>query len=109
MASYSLTNSVALIEAAKKGDAAAIVDLLKKNADVEFVDKASANLVFPLVRGHRLLPPVERCAHCGRTNTHALQNGYDKRPLHWASQEGHLAAVKALVKAGAEVRLFSCT
>lgn len=37
--SYSLTNSVALIEAAKKGDAAAIVDLLGKNADLEFVDK----------------------------------------------------------------------
>ena len=29
--------------------------------------------------------------------------GYDKRALHWAAQEGHLAAVKALVKAGAEI------
>jgi hypothetical protein len=33
----------------------------------------------------------------------ALQNGNDKRPLHWAAQEGHLAVVKVLVKAGAEV------
>lgn len=42
----SLTNSVALIEAAKKGDAAQLTDLLKKGADVEHVDKVSSLFLF---------------------------------------------------------------
>merc|ERR1711991_649497 len=58
-----------LIEAAKKGDAKKIEELIKNGADIEFVDTI----------------------------------GYDKRALHWAAQEGHLAAVKVLVKAGAEI------
>jgi ankyrin repeat protein len=101
--SVALAVMSSLLEAAKLGNAAAVVELIAKGADIEQADKVRAR--FPGEPQHALA--LLSLAVSALPSTTFLmcsfQAGYDKRPLHWAAQEGHLAVVKALVHARAEI------
>src|SRR5438445_5028357 len=90
----------ALFAAARKGDAAAVKDLLAKGVDVNAKAAYGATaLSFACDKGHTEVVKV-LLAH--KADVNVKDTFYNATPLTWAIQKGHAPIVKLLVEAGAE-------
>jgi uncharacterized protein len=90
-----------LLDAAFSGDIAAVQDLVRKGANVNFPDEEL---------GDR---PLHRAAMQGHSEVarFLIESGADvnaacnlgSRPLHWAAEAGHMQTVRLLIEKGAQV------
>src|SRR2546427_1671276 len=90
----------ALFAAARKGDAAAVKDLLAKGVDVNAKAAYGATaLSFACDKGHVEVVKV-LLAH--KADVNVKDTFYKATPLSWAISKGHAPIVKLLVEVGAE-------
>jgi outer membrane protein assembly factor BamB len=88
------------LEAAKKGDVAAVKALLARGADVNAKSAYGVTaLAFAADRGH---VEVVKLLIAHKADVNARDRFYMATPLTWALSRGHADVIKALIQAGAQ-------
>jgi outer membrane protein assembly factor BamB len=97
---YSRDDKDDLWEAARKGDATRVKELLSKGVDVNAKTKYGATaLHFAADKGHF---EVVRALLDHKANVNAKDTFYNATPLTWAGYHDHWKVIQALLEAGAE-------